>query len=227
MFSGYRPAAMQFLLELRANNRREWFEAHRADYEREILEPSLAFIEDFAPLLSKVSKRVQALPKRVGGSLMRIHKDTRFSKDKAPYKTNIGLQFRHESGKDVHAPGFYIHIEPGEVFLGAGTWHPEAEPLKLIRTAIAQRPADWKKAVGDPAFKKKWNLDGDSLSRPPKGFDPDHPLIEDIKRKDFIAIMEVGTGAIEKRKFLEQAQQAFASATPLMRFLCKSLGQPF
>ena len=109
----------RFLAELGANNERDWFEANRHRYERHVLEPALAFIERMAPNIERLSRHLLAVPKRTGGSLMRVYRDTRFGHDKRPYKTNIGIQFRHERGRDVHAPGLYVHIEPGGCFLGA------------------------------------------------------------------------------------------------------------
>ncbi len=121
---------------------------------------------------------------------MRVYRDTRFANDKTPFKTNVGIQFRHELGKDVHAPGFYLHIEPGNCFLGAGIWRPESKVLAAIREFIADNPNGWREAVGARAFKKDWELVGTTLVRPPRGFEPDHPLIVDLKRKDFHCVYE-------------------------------------
>ena len=85
---------------------------------------------------------------------MRVHRDIRFSKDKRPYKTNVGIQFRHEAGKDVHAPGFYVHLEPGQCFLAAGLWHPESSALKAIRERIDADAAGFRKAQSGKAFQR-------------------------------------------------------------------------
>ena len=121
-FTSFEPKLVKFLGQLSRNNNRDWFKENKTRYEAEVLFPALAFVEAFQPYLKKISPYFLAVPKRVGGSVMRIYRDTRFGKDKTPYKTNVGIHFRHEMGKDVHCPGFYLHIEPKECFLGAGIW---------------------------------------------------------------------------------------------------------
>ena len=122
---------------------------------------------------------------------MRIYRDTRFARDAAPYKTNVGIQFRHEQGRDIHAPGYYVHIAPGECFLALGLWRPEPDALSRIRQAIVESPEKWKRARDDRKFRTRWTLDGGSLKRPPRGFPADNPYIEDVKRTDFIAVEEL------------------------------------
>ncbi len=143
-----------FLSALAANNNREWFEAHKQEYEDYVRTPALDFINDMAEEMPAISKHFRALPKKVGGSLMRVQRDTRFSRDKTPYKTNVGIQFRHEVGKDVHAPGYYVHIEPGECFIGVGLWHPEADVLFKVREAIAKKGEAWVAARDDKDFRR-------------------------------------------------------------------------
>ena len=106
------PEFFEFMADLAANNDREWFAANKERYEAEVLEPALAFIEDFSYRLREISPNFVADPRRTGGSLFRIYRDTRFAKDKTPFKTHTGMQFRHVAGKDVHAPGFYLHLDP-------------------------------------------------------------------------------------------------------------------
>jgi uncharacterized protein (TIGR02453 family) len=223
-FAGFQPALVSFLEDLRFHNERPWFEANRQRYERDLREPALAFIEAMGPRLAAISPELVADTRKVGGSLMRVNRDIRFSKDKSPYKTNLGIQFRHSAGKDVHAPGLYFHVEPGEAFLAAGLWHPDKEPLAQIRTAIAERPADWLAARDDAGFQRLWRLGGEANKRPPRDFDPDHPLIEDIKRTDFIAVAELPEEAIFGPAFPDRAGEYFAAATPLMRYLCGAVG---
>jgi uncharacterized protein (TIGR02453 family) len=158
---------------------------------------------------------------------MRVYRDTRFSKNKTPYKTNIGIQFRHEQAKDVHAPGFYVHIEPQQVFVGVGMWRPDSDPLRVIRERIVARPAEWLRIVNDSKFKRSFELAGESLKRPPRGFDPEHQCIDDIKRKSFIAIKEMPVGACLDPRFQQKVETAFKAGTPFMKFLCKAVGVPF
>ena len=220
-------ATFQFLDELAANNERAWFEANKQRYETQVREPALAFIAAMAPMLETFAPHFRADPRKMGGSLMRIHRDTRFSRNKAPYKTNIGIQFRHELGKDVHAPGFYVHVAADGCFLGAGCWHPEADVLKKIRDRVAQKPEKWFVARDDREFTSQWQLTGDRLTRPPRGYDADHPAIEDIKRKDFIAMAPLSFNDVTESGLVRLASQRFAAAAPLMNFLCAALDVPY
>lgn len=158
---------------------------------------------------------------------MRVYRDTRFSKNKTPYKTNIGIQFRHELARDVHAPGYYVHIDPEQVFLGVGMWRPDSDPLRAIRERIAAKPAEWRRTVGDPRFRRHLKLGGESLSRPPRGFDKDHELIEDIKRKSFIAVKDLAVSDSLSPQFQRKVETVFKAGTPYMQFLCKAVGVPF
>jgi uncharacterized protein (TIGR02453 family) len=212
-----------FLSSLDANNTREWFEAHKQDYENFVREPALDFISDMANELPAISKHFRALPKKVGGSLMRVQRDTRFARDKSPYKTNIGIQFRHEVGKDVHAPGYYVHIEPGECFVGVGLWKPDANPLFKIREGIAKNGEAWIKARNDKAFSKHFELVGDTLANAPRGFAKDHPLVEDLKRKDFLGLAPLSEANVTSKDFRVQVTERFKQAEPMMRFLCGAL----
>lgn len=218
------PTVLTFLRELAANNDRTWFTARKSRYEREVQQPVLAFIDAMAPRLRVISRHVVADPRKQGGSMMRIYRDTRFSRDKRPYKTNVGIQFRHEKGKDVHAPGLYVHVEPGAVFLGAGLWHPEREALNAIRDAIAAKPKAWLAARDHAPFRAAFTLEGDSLKRAPAGFPADHALIEDLRRTDIIAVRRLTEDDVVQASFADDVADAFAQATPLMRFLCKAIG---
>ena len=222
-FKGFKPSLLQFLAELESNNEREWFQENRDRYEDDVREPARAFIRHMAEPLAKISKRVTASDKKVGGSLMRVHRDLRFAKDQQPYKTNVGIQFRHTAGKDVHAPGLYVHVALDSCFLGAGLWRPEREALAGIRKAIADRPAAWTKMWKSKSV-SGWRLGGDTLKRPPRGFDPEHPLIEELKRKDFIAIYDLDHDRVLSRTFPRFVADRFRSMTPVMRFLSKSIG---
>ena len=226
-FSGFSPTLYQFLAELERNNDKEWFHANRDRYEAEVRRPAFAYIEAMKASIYKISPHFRVEAKKVGGSLMRIHRDIRFSKDKSPYKTNVGIQFRHVSGADVHAPGFYLHLSPDESFFGAGIWHPDAETLRAIRKGIDKHPKDWQKSISTKSFRDRFELVGDSLKRAPKGFDPQHPLIVDLKRKDFIAIQNLDLGEVSSKDFIKASAAAFRSAKPLMRFLCEAIHVPF
>jgi uncharacterized protein (TIGR02453 family) len=218
------PELFTFFRELKANNNREWFETNKQRYERQVREPLLRFIADFGVRLAEISPHYVADPRRSGGSLFRINRDIRFSADKSPYKTAAGIQFRHERGKDVHAPGFYLHLEPGEVFVGVGLWHPEPNTLAQIRDAIVAHPERWQRAVSDEKFKTTYNLGGESLTRPPKGYDPAHPFIEDLKRKDFIAGARLSEEEVCLYNFIDRFAERCRQASPFMEFLTRAVG---
>ena len=164
------PQTLKFLEELADNNNRDWFNDNKTRYEEDVLDVALRFIQSMQDPLARIAPHFVAQPTRVGGSLMRVYRDTRFSKDKTPYKTNIGIQFRHEQAKDVHAPGYYLHIESQQAFLGVGMWRPDSGSLRSIRDRIAARPSEWRRALEQETLKRHFALGGESMSRPPRGF---------------------------------------------------------
>jgi uncharacterized protein (TIGR02453 family) len=215
----FSPALFAFLRELARNNEREWFNANKARYEQEVKEPALAFVEDIGYRLPQVAPHLTA-DKR---SLFRIYRDTRFSKDKTPYKTHVGLYFRHARSGEADTAGVYLHLEPGHVFLGAGIWHPASPALKRIRDALVARPDEWREALA--AVAPVWTIaDGESLKRPPAGYRADHPLIEDIKRKSFAITSPLSQKEATACGFLDECEQRVARARPYMEFLCSALG---
>jgi uncharacterized protein (TIGR02453 family) len=219
--SSFSPELFRFLRELAKNNTRDWFQKNRERYESAVREPCLRFISDLGPPLRGISRELVADPRPSGGSLFRIYRDTRFSRDRSPYKTQAGMYFTLRGGKDVHAPGFYLHLEPGSCFAAAGLWHPDAAALAKVREAIAARPARWKSAKSSLA------LGGDSLRRPPRGYDPDHPLVEDLKRKDFITSVPFSDKAVTGPRFLSEFVAACRKLSPLPRFLAAALELPW
>ncbi len=223
----FTPALFAFLRDLESNNDRDWFNANKDRYLEQVQEPALEFIVDFGKQLAGISPHFTADARVQGGSLFRIYRDTRFSKDKTPYKTNTGVHFRHEAAKDVHVPGYYIHLEPGACFAGVGLWRPESKVAYAIREKIDGDPSGWKRATRTKRFSDVWSLTGDSLTRPPKGYDADHPLIEDLKRKDFIASRKLTQGQVTANGFVEEFAGMCKTATPFMRFLCDAVGVPF
>lgn len=226
-FQGFPTDLVEFLKELSKHNNRSWFKANRARYEESVREPALSFISAMSGPLRKISPHFRATAKKSGGSLMRIHRDVRFSKDKRPYKTNLGIQFRHAAGKDVHAPGFYFHVDPFEAFLGVGIWHPDSPTLRNIREALDDDPAGWKRAVGNKGFRATYELAGESLKRPPQGFSADHPLLEDLKRKDHIAVRALDHEDLFQPDLVQIVATAFRQAKPYQTFLCRAIGVKF
>jgi len=223
----FSEATFDFLRRLGENNNRDWFNAHKSEYEAAVREPARAFVRAMGPELAKIAPQFVADDKKMGGSLMRIYRDVRFSKNKQPYKTNIGIQLRHNQGKDVHAPGFYLHIEAHEVFVGAGIWHPDGETLKKIRTYIDAHPTRWQTALATKDFADWFHLAGDSLKRPPRGFDGEHPLIDELKRKDFIGIAPLAPELMLEADLPDLVGGYFEVAVPLMQQLCRAIGVPY
>ena len=216
-------STLDFLDELAANNNRAWFEANKSRYEALVREPALDFIAAMEGPLAKFAPNFRAEPKKVGGSLMRVFRDTRFSHDKTPYKTNIGIQFRHALGKDVHAPGFYLHIATDECFFGVGCWHPEPVALGRIRDRIAAKPDAWFAARDDKKFRAQYALVGDSLKRAPQGYALEHVALDDLKRKDFIGLAPLSFAEATAPGLVKLAGARFAAAAPFMQFLCAAM----
>jgi uncharacterized protein (TIGR02453 family) len=215
----FTPRLFRFLRDLERNNERAWFQENKDRYVADVQQPMLRFIADFATPLRKLAPAFEADPRPSGGSMFRIYRDTRFSKDKAPYKTHVAAHFRHKrTSTDVHAPGFYFHLEPGECFIGGGLWLPEPPLLKKVRDAIAYDPDGWRKtrrAVGA--------IEGDGLTRPPQGYDPAHPFINDLKRKSFFASVAFADAEVTGPDFLARCAEACRSIRPLMKFLTEAV----
>ena len=221
-------ALFDFFRELSANNNREWFNDNRTRYENDVKIPLLRFIADFAYPLQGISPHLMAIPK-VGGSLFRIHRDIRFSKDKRPYKEAAGIHFRHAAGKDVHAPGLYLHLGPDEVFAALGIWGPGSKELLRIRQQIVEHPDDWTHITKNSKFLEIFpgTYEHDKLKRAPKGFDPNHPLIEDLRCKHFVVSSYLSEKTATSPDFLAQLAQLYGHGTEYMGFLSEALGHPW
>jgi uncharacterized protein (TIGR02453 family) len=222
-FQGFDESLVQFLAQLRRNNNRPWFARNKARYEAQVREPVLAFIRAMAPRIERVSRAIFVSDSKVGGSMMRPYRDTRFTSSKEPYKTNVGIHFRHERGETAHAPGFWMHIEEKEFWLAVGMWRPDAETLEKVRRHIAEEPREWLASRDDKGFRKVWQVVGDSLKRPPRGFDPAHPLIEDLKRTEFLGFRDLGLRELYRRDVADRVAEFYAASSPFMTFLCDAL----
>jgi len=216
----FTPATFKFFKALARNNSREWFHDHKDEYERHVREPFTALITDMQAPLAKISPHFRADPRKVGGSLYRIHRDTRFANDKQPYKNWQGSRFFHERRHEIQAPGFYLHIQPGECFVGGGMWHPEPPVLKKLREFLSDNPDSWKKATHTKAFQERFSWWGESLSRPPRGFDANHELIEDLKRKNFAAGQDFDEAMACSTELLPFVVDNFKRLAPMVDYLC-------
>ena len=214
----FSPDLFDFLRRLKKNNNREWFAKNKARYQQVVVEPALSFINDFAPNLYELSHHFVADARPTRGSLFRIYRDTRFSSNKRPFKTHVGIHFSHSNGKDAHAPVFYLHLEPDNCFAAAGIWHPDNRALTRVRSAIVGHPERW------AAVRKNLELEGDRLSRPPRGFDCQHAFIEDLKMKDFVVAVPFTDDQICGSKFLRDFTSACRKMSPLAEFTTNALG---
>ena len=221
------PKLFKFLRELSRNNQREWFQDHKSRYEHDVRDPAVELVAQLEKPLAKVAPMLQAIPKRHGGSVMRIYKDTRFSKDKTPYKTNVGISLRHEANSDIPAPGVYIHLEPNECFVGAGCWRPERSVLAAIRTAITEDPKGWKRARDNKKFRERFALAGESLKTAPRGIPKDHKQIEDLRRIDFIGIASLDPKDFSRPDVVDLLIDHIKRAKPFMNFLCDAIDVPY
>ncbi|ORU90762.1 MAG: TIGR02453 family protein [Cycloclasticus sp. symbiont of Poecilosclerida sp. M] len=217
----------QFLEQLSQNNNRPWFNENKAAYEVHARTPALEFIEEIAPQIKQLSPHFKAIAKNTGGSLMRIYRDTRFAKDKTPYKTNISLHFRHEASKDAHAPCFYLNISPTSCYVAAGIWRPSGQSLSKIREMISDNPVSWQNTLSAPAFKRALTLSTSALKTYPRGYAKDHPLIHDLKRTEFIASHSITKEQAISPELGKLAIKQFKTARSFVDYLCIALDLPF
>jgi len=223
----FTPKLFSFLRNLKRNNNREWFQAHKAEYETSVREPFLRFIRDFHPQLEKLSPHLIADPKPSGGSLLRIYKDLRFRPDAPPYQTHAAARFPHSAWKKAVAPGFYLHVEPKKSFFAGGLWRPDPQTRSRVRDAIMSDPSRWKKATRSKAFKMHCQLSEEVMKRLPPGVDPDHPLAEDLQKKDFIMWATFTEEEVCAPDFLNRIVIICRASGPFMEFLTRALGLPW
>ncbi len=227
VFAGLPEDFFRFFEDLERNNDRAWFTEQKPRYIASVVEPTSAFISAMAPLLHAVSPHYVANPKPHGGSMFRIYRDTRFSKDKTPYKTHAGVQFRHEAGRDAHAPGFYVHLAREGLFFGGGIWQPPNPVLNRVRDHIVDNARSWSRIRGAKAVQASGGIRGDSLKRPPRGYDPEHRHIEDLKKKSFYVAVEAPAEHALRPGFVDEVAEAFRTTAPMMRFITDALELPF
>ena len=228
MSSYFSDAGFKFLRALGRNNSREWFHAHKADYETHVRAPFQRLLTDLQPLLAEVSPHYRAEPKTVGGSLFRIQRDTRFAHDKAPYKTWQGARLFHERGRQVEAPSFYLHLQPGQCFIGAGLWHPQPDTLRRMRQFILDNPGSWNAAAHGSAFRRRFALDdSEMLVRMPRGFPPDFEFADDLRRKNFVAVRALDDDLLTGPRLLKTLGRNLSGLAPFADYLCAAMDLEF
>lgn len=223
----FTPATLRFLRALDRHNSREWFHAHKDNYEQHVREPFLALIGDLAEPLAKISTHYRADTSKVGGSLFRIHRDVRFSHNKLPYKPWAGARLSHERRREIAAPSFYIHIQPDHCFVGGGLWQPENHTLRNIREFMIDNPAAWKRASRSTVFRRHFEMAGESLKRPPRGFDPEHELIVDLKRKSFAAVETISDDFACSDRLRPYIVTNMKRLAPMLDYLCAAQNLEF
>jgi uncharacterized protein (TIGR02453 family) len=212
-----------FLRELKVNNKKEWFDANKDRYIADVRDPLLAFIAASRPRLLEISPYLVADPKPTGGSMFRIYRDTRFSKNKEPYKTVASAFFSHQTG-GKQGPGIYLHLEPESCFVGVGHWHPDSGARTRMTDAIAAKPDAWRDATSGKEFRKLLKMEGDSLTKLPRQYNPQHPFAEDLKRKDFVVVSYVSEKQACAVDFIERFDNIARVAAPYLGFLIRAAG---
>ena len=226
-FTGFPKDFFGFFNELKKNNNRDWFAANKSRYHESVVKPMGEFINGIAPQLESISPFYKADPRAHGGSMFRIYRDTRFSRDKTPYKTHAACHFRHEAGRDAHAPGFYVHIETDRISIGGGIWRPPTKVLGLIREFIADNPSAWEKLTQSSEIKDMGGVQGDSLVRPPRGYPADARHIEDLKRKSFYLMTAVDVKLALSSELVTESARIFGTAGVLNHFISDAMKLPF
>ncbi len=225
--SHFSDRSFRFLRALARNNNREWFHAHKADYEQYIREPFRDLMLDLQPMLAKISPHFRADPRGNGGSLFRIHRDTRFSNDKSPYKGWQGARMFHARRNEVPAPSFYLHLEPGRCFVGAGIWHPEPPTQRRIRQFIVDNPNGWK-AAAHGAIRKRFDLESDEmLARVPSGFPRDFAYADDLRHRNFVMVRAVADADMTSAALPRMLAKDFTALAPFVDYLCAALDLEF
>lgn len=208
--------SLDFLSALKANNTREWFAENKPRYEQVAAE-FLALTDDILQQLAQTEPAFAN--QKAKECVFRIYRDTRFSNDKTPYKTHLGAYFC-VGGKQSPLAGYYLHIQPGESFVAGGCWMPPAPLLQAIRQEIDYNAAEFRAIVEAPEFINRFGkLSGDSLKTTPKGYPSDHPEIEYLRKKSFVATQPIADHQVLASDFIAQILTSFAAMQPLINFL--------
>lgn len=230
LFSGFRPAALTFLRQLKKNNERDWFQERKATYEAELLTPLRLLVEEMDVRFAKFAPEIAGDPKR---SIFRIYRDVRFSKDKSPYKTHASAWFQHRNashgvGSETHGAGagFYFHLEPGASFLAGGIWMPPRPTLGAIRDGIAEDPKAFAKTMSATAFKRRFGKLSEEamLKRLPRGFDPGHPAEAWLRYQSFTVSARLSDAEVTDRRLPDRIQRDYAVLLPMVRWINRALG---
>ncbi len=228
MATYFSDKSLRFLRSLMRHNERTWFHANKHVYEAEVRDPFRQLLVDLQPDLMTVSAHYRAEPRAVGGSLFRIQRDTRFANDKSPYKGWQGARLFHARSRETAAPSFYLHLQPGASFVGAGVWHPETATLRRIRQFIVDNPGSWKTAAHAPAFRRRFALEEeDMLVRPPRGFPEDFPFLDDLRHRNFVASRAIDDATMTGPRLRSVLAKDLKALAPFVDYLCAALDLEF
>ena len=228
MTTYFSDASFKFLRGLARHNERAWFLAHKAEYEAAVREPFQRLLGDLQPALATISEHYRSEPKTVGGSLFRIQRDTRFSGDKTPYKSWQGARLFHARSRQVEAPSFYLHLQPGECFVAGGIWHPSTPALRKIRQFIVDNPTGWKAAAHASAIRKRFDLESDEmLARVPTGFPKEFAYADDLRHRNFVMVRALADADMTSPGLVKLLARDFAALAPFVDYLYAALDLEF
>lgn len=231
-FSNFTPGAMTFLRQLKRNNEREWFKARKEEFDSLLQGPLRLFVEEMDVRLARIAPELHGDPKR---SIFRIHRDTRFSKDKTPYKTHVSCWFTHVRaghgvGTETHGAGagYYFHFEPGASMVAGGIWMPPRPALASIRARIATRGAELRKLLKARALVQRYTplSEEGKLTRTPRGFDSDHPESDLLRHVSFTISTPLSDADMVSKSLPKIVEKEFIAMRPMVRWLNDALGYP-
>ncbi|QSW87582.1 DUF2461 domain-containing protein [Flavobacterium endoglycinae] len=215
--------SLQFLDDLKKNNNREWFQENKKRYEV-FKKDYHQLVSDFLDVMKPLDPSLDFL--EVKNCTFRINRDIRFSKDKSPYKSHLGV-WMSAGAKGANRSGYYVHIEKGASFIAGGFYSPEAEDLKKVRKEIAFFYDDLQEILNDKNFKKEFgSLDineNNSLKSMPRGYEKDHPAIEFLKLKSFTATQVYDISEVTKKDFVKKTSEKLIALKPLNEFINRAL----
>ena len=219
------PSTLQFLRDLATHNDKSWFDTHRDAYDAARADHT-SFLDRF---IGQVGSFDQDILGQTGKScLFRINRDVRFSKNKAPYKTNFGASMTKGGRKSTYA-GYYFHLEPGASFIGGGMWMPMPDHLGRVRQEIDYCLDEFRKILGSPSFIKQYGTLSDGpdmrLQRVPKGYEADNPAAEYLRFKSFVAMKPLADDLITSSRLLEESVSATKALKPLLDFLNRAVSE--
>src|SRR5690606_8253820 len=228
MSAYFSEASLRFLRGIARHNDKAWFQANRKDYEEHVRQPFLRLVGDLQPAMAAISPHFRADPRPVGGSLFRIHRDARYSHDKSPYKTWQGARLFHERRREVAAPSFYVQLQPGGSFIGAGLWHPETHTQRRVRQFIFDNPGSWRKAAHEPAFRRRFELASEEmLVRTPRGFPPEFEFVDDLRHRNWVFWRPLDDATMTGPRLLRTLEADLPRLAPFVDYLCAALDLEF